>query len=259
MVKIHVVSDLHLEFNSHLIPSIDKLIPLEVDTSKCILILAGDIGYPWTDTYWNFLKSCSDRYYHVIFTTGNHEYYSDDYDWNQINDMIISTPKPTNLHFLHKSKIEIDGVTFLGCTLWTKIPPNRAMYVREYMNDYEYISTNKSENKLLTTNDVNTEHNVCVEWLHEEIISTISDRLVVITHHLPTFALIHSKYSKYEKTNCGFASDLHKLFTTKIKHWICGHTHCKMKWTNTFGTNFLVNPFGYEGENSEFVVEELEA
>lgn len=259
MVKIHIMSDLHLEFNSNVIMSIDSLVNKSIDTTNIILILAGDIGYPWTENYWNFLKSCCERYCHVIFITGNHEYYSDEYDWNQINEMILSKSKPDNLHFLNKSKITIENITFLGCTLWTYIPPKSISHVVECMNDYELIYTDKLNDELLQTSDVNLEHKSCIDWLEYEINNNDNNNLIIITHHLPSFSLIDKKYAKYHKLNSAFASDLTNLFNEKIKYWICGHTHSKTKWTyeNT-NTKFIINPFGYEGENSSFNVEEIE-
>lgn len=258
MTKIHVMSDLHLEFNYDKIKSIDSIVDTSIDTSETILILAGDIGYPQMQNYWDFLNSCAERYMDVIFITGNHEYYSDEFDWHQINNLIESKQKPNNLHFLNKSKLVLKGITFLGTTGWTHIPPRSISYVVETMNDYEYIQTNKVTNKLLTTTDVNTEHDDCIKWLESEITNT-DDKIIIITHHLPTFSLIDKKYSKYHNINCAFASDLTKLFDNKIKFWVCGHTHTKTKWTYApTNTTFIINPFGYEGENEIFNVEEFE-
>jgi len=103
----HVFSDLHLEHHPDInsfktfinkFPYIIYNIDINSLSDK-ILILAGDIGYPTSSNYFEFLKDCCSVYKYVIFTTGNHEYYNSEI--NFINDLLEKeSSKISNLHFL---------------------------------------------------------------------------------------------------------------------------------------------------------------
>ena len=80
MMKIKLLSDLHLE---HSYPG-QYFDPGTGD----VLVLAGDIfnahhlkknGY-LNELYRKFIKDCSDNYEHVFYVTGNHEYFSYNYE-----------------------------------------------------------------------------------------------------------------------------------------------------------------------------------
>lgn len=258
------MSDLHLEINSpDYIKSLSDLVSEEVDTSDKILILAGDIGYPWRGDYWDFLNECAKRYKHVLFVLGNHEFYAlydnQNMTMREIIEMIEKKEKQNNLHFLNNSKLTIDGITFLGTTLWTNIPEEYGYEIYSSMNDYEYIlhSRFKNDKIKLSIDDVNFEHKVSKKWLEEEITNT-NEPIVVITHHMPLFKLIDKKYEQYKKLNYAFASNMSYLLSPKIKYWFCGHTHSSNDYTHDNGTRFVINPFGYEDENKKFSLTELE-
>jgi hypothetical protein len=126
------------------------------------------------------------------------------------------------------------------------------------MNDYEYITINTNMD-CLTIDKVNLTHKEHVDWLRSEINSPENDKILIMTHHMPTFALIDKKYRKFSKINCAFASDLTELFSPKIKYWVCGHTHSPADLTDEkFGIRFVINPYGYEGDNEVFNVIEFE-
>lgn len=110
-MKIHLLSDLHLEFQRG--PSW-KPEPLDVD----VVILAGDIsshtyGLDWAT--WAFKEWPSKP--KLLYVAGNHEYYGAHLG------MLAELQKPSWENaggtFLEKRAVEIDGVCFLGCTLWS--------------------------------------------------------------------------------------------------------------------------------------------
>lgn len=75
MLKIQVISDLHLEF-------MKKLPKFLNDFKKAdYLFLAGDIGYPKYPEYnsgifYQFISWCCDNYKKVFYIIGNHEAYN---------------------------------------------------------------------------------------------------------------------------------------------------------------------------------------
>lgn len=252
----HIISDLHLEFR----PNVKTLSDLSSILTRYIpenhkdkeLIMAGDIGYPTTDHYWEFIDSCTQNYNNVFIVAGNHEYYAQNNTYAEINDFIkerrCSYP---NLHFLINESVKFDNYTIIGSTLWTDIPDDKKPYLKRSMNDYRLIMT--KPNVPMTVDDSCIFHKEAVEFLKSEIDSAEND-VIIISHHLPTKGLIHPKYTAYETLNCGFYTDLEELMNKKTKTWICGHTHTPMihdvKTSDGAICRTLCNPIGYPGENT---------
>lgn len=105
-MKALILSDLHLEF-APFEPAPD----LEFD----VVILAGDIHSPakravqWAaDTF---------RGKSVVYLPGNHEYYDGRLDTTLAEARRAADG--SNVHVLDGDELVIDGVRFLGATLWT--------------------------------------------------------------------------------------------------------------------------------------------
>jgi predicted phosphohydrolase len=211
MNTIQVCSDIHLEkgdinkiqFNNIIIKNAD------------ILVLAGDIGNPFTNIYRNFIDYCSKLFIHVLIISGNHEYYYNDiYETDKEIDIISS--KYTNVHYLNNRIFEYNKIIFVGTTLWSYIPNSTDKLELNKMKDYEYI------------NDYNP--NKCNE-LFKKNLNFIKDKInkynncIIITHHAPSYKCIPDKF-KGDIVNCCFASELDELLENKnIIKWVYGHTH----------------------------------
>ena len=102
-MKLHVLSDLHIEFGNFEIPV----------TNADVVILAGDIHVGTKGIEWatEAIKGID-----VIYIIGNHEYYRGALP--KLTDKINSISKHTNVHVLENDAITIGNVKFLGCTLW---------------------------------------------------------------------------------------------------------------------------------------------
>jgi predicted MPP superfamily phosphohydrolase len=112
--EFQIASDLHIEFFRE---SNKDLLPIIPSKSK-LLCLLGDIGYD-DEKYRSYIKEHAERFENVIIITGNHEYYKSEY--HTVNKNIEEfASKIKNVHFLQKKSIIIDGIKFLGCTLWSK-------------------------------------------------------------------------------------------------------------------------------------------
>jgi Icc-related predicted phosphoesterase len=101
-MKLHILSDLHTEFASFSAP----------DTGADVVILAGDIGVGLDGIQW---AASQFPKVPVIYVPGNHEYY--DHDIALIDELVKHSPP--NIHVLNNDKIVLNGVRFLGSTLWT--------------------------------------------------------------------------------------------------------------------------------------------
>lgn len=283
MVKIQFVSDIHLETHHHTSKEIFEKI---IKPSAPYLALCGDIGYPGAQLYEPFLKYCSENFEHVFYITGNHEYYNDSkaikyiktkefieksVSEDELRRISARFPRETpkirnqkireicskfsNIHFLDKEtyKIPNTDIIIVGCTLWSKLDMNPFMLPQ--FNDFHRICETK-DNTLMpkTYDDWNEEH---VEFLGNTLTKIQNEspdlKIVVLTHHCPTYDIIIEKYSSNDPNNMNsfFANkDLISPFGKNVKAWICGHTHgCKT--INVEGTIVATNTFGYEWETIE--------
>jgi predicted phosphodiesterase len=103
-MKIQVLSDLHLEF-----------IPFQpLITDADVVVLAGDIHLGTEGLQWA-KEIFTDKI--VIYVLGNHEYYYHTTPTliHQLRQLAIHS----QVHVLENESIEIEGVKFFGCTLWT--------------------------------------------------------------------------------------------------------------------------------------------
>lgn len=283
MVKIQYISDIHLETHHH---TSKELFEKILKPSAPYLALSGDIGYPGAELYEPFLKYCSDNFEHVFYIAGNHEYYNDakaikylktkkfmegSMSEESLRRISAKVPRETpdcrnqkirelckkfgNIHFLDKEIFVIPNtdIIVVGCTLWSRLDMDPYLYMR--FNDFNMICTDKDT--ILTPK-------VYDQWFEEhlEFISLTlpelhekcpDSKIVVLTHHCPTYDIIIDKYKLNDKENMNsfFANnDLITPFGKNVKVWICGHTHgCKK--IKVGETIVATNTFGYEWETIE--------
>lgn len=236
-MKIQILSDLHLEFLYlfQVDDIISKILPL-----GDVLVLAGDIGRPDDDTYNYFLKKMSKVFPKVFIITGNHEYYGGDISLtNEKISRICSQLE--NVSFLCSSYEDYGGFRWIGTTLWTHIEPTTSCFINDVRNIHHF-----------NIEKYNQLHQESVHFLENNLSE--KKQLIVITHHLPSYKLIHKKYMKspaHEKYNQWFASSLDGLirkFTQNLPLWIYGHTH-DFSHIIMNETQMICNPIGYENEN----------
>ena len=101
-MKIQIVSDLHIESADFILPS----------TDADVIVLAGDIGVGLGGLEW-IVEQYIDK--PIIYVPGNHEFYQ--HDICLIDKLYADAP--SNIYVLNNDMVEIQGVRFLGCTLWT--------------------------------------------------------------------------------------------------------------------------------------------
>jgi Icc-related predicted phosphoesterase len=151
-MRIALASDVHLEFG-----------PLDIrntDNSD-VLILSGDIcvssrlrqrdiadimdGRGDSEKFHRFFQQACSEFKNVIYVMGNHEHYDGDFAKSEDN-IRTNLAYLKNLHFLEKSCVTIDDVTFIGGTLWTnmnKEDPMTLFHVQRRMNDFQIVRNSK--------------------------------------------------------------------------------------------------------------------
>lgn len=253
-LRIQYASDLHLEFSEkHSFQEILKPV-------APFLALAGDIGRPDKRSYLDFLRYVSGAWTDVFIVAGNHEFYNTwvSKHWKHMPIGSVDTVSERlnlcqslseqfpNVHFLDRNRVDREGVAFLGATLWTDLRGHE-VEAEGGMNDFQMIATEGC--KALRANDVTEWHLRDREWLDNELAACEEEGrpAVVITHHLPTFDLIASRYQGSPLNPC-FASDCEELIRPPVRAWIAGHTHTGAHRTWPGPVLGCVNPRGYPGE-----------
>ncbi len=199
----------------------------------------------------NFLSECNKAFDKTFYISGNHEYYNASNSKMTICEinMIIEelVGKYKNVYFLNNKKHELNDYLILGSTLWTKISDKTRDEIQnklaDYMNIYDDID------KLITTYGMDYIHNKNLLWLIENIVNNPNKKIIIMTHHLPSFDLIAEKYrtDKFRNLNSAFATDLNVILFkfSNIKYWICGHSHDSMEITIN-QCKCIINPYGYK-------------
>ena len=241
------MSDLHLELGSPFLPP-----PMETDADT-VLILAGDINNKSRALPW--IQALAPRFKHVIYVLGNHDYWKDHLQMlpEKIQQEIAEAQLP-NVSLLDCGELVIEGVRFLGGTLWTDFNrenPVSMLNAVSFMADYDQIRA--AGWRRLRPSDILEEHKRCRGFLRGKLAEKFDGPTVVVTHHGPTWQSIHRRYAR-ASGNEYYVSSLEDLILMgRPKYWIHGHTHESLDYV-VGETRVLTNPFGYYGYevNSEF-------
>ncbi len=238
-------SDIHTEFYSANVNKLKKLIDKKLQVKGDVLLIAGDIGDPFSKIYSFFLsilcQKFSDRL--IIITSGNHEYYNMSYSTEQIDakihDVVANLKQKYNssIVYLQNSIFHIHDTeyTVFGSTLWSNIKSSEEKDIVSLMNDYfKILDFNPEKCRFL--------HNKAVDCLEKYLKENSNRKFIVLTHHLPSTSLLDP--FKFNGINSAYATDLEIANDSHIIAWFAGHTHTPIELGK-----FHVNPIGYPGEN----------
>jgi predicted phosphohydrolase len=234
-MTIQYASDLHLEFPSN--KAFLKDNPLEAKGD--ILLLAGDIvPFYQIDKHKDFFKYVSDHFKTTYWIPGNHEYYH--FDIAKKSGVLNEAIKK-NVHLVNNITLAIEDIQFVFSTMWSKIDVNNNWLIENSMNDFKVI---KNGAYRLSIKDYNQLHRDSMQFL-KETFKTLSDKSVVMTHHVPTFMHYPEQY-KTSILNSAFAVELFETIEkSTIKYWIYGHHHQNTKDFKIGNTKMLTNQLGY--------------
>lgn len=242
-MKLLVLSDLHNEFT--------VFEPTATDAD--VIILAGDIDNGAKGVIWA-RKTWPDR--KILYIVGNHEYYGREY--KETLALLRRTASARDIHLLEEEATIIDGVRFLGATLWTDFNylggEKQAMAMEEgqrRLNDFRMIQFGRFVRFIPAHSAKLHQHSLA--WLTAELNKPFDGSTVVVTHHLPSQQSVPERFID-SPLSASFASNLDHLFGKMIL-WVHGHTHDSCDYLAN-GTRVVCNPRGYvtsEGaENAAF-------
>lgn len=249
-MKIQLASDLHLEFSD---------INIQNQNNADVLILSGDIliaskvlkpESEYGVRFRNFLKRVSFQFPHVVYVAGNHEFYDSGRFFEGIDWLKMACGVHDNIYFLERDTKVIDDVVFVGGTLWTdmnKGDPLTMHAIRDMMNDYRAIRNDKAGFRNLKPMDTVERHNATRDYIFHVADENKDKRVVVCTHHSPSFQSCHDFYKNDSLMNGAYHSNLEEkiLDRPQIKLWTHGHTHHPFDYM-IGETRVVCNPRGYE-------------
>lgn len=224
-----------------------------------VLILAGDIEEAKRKGKYNTLlsKYCSE-FKHVILVPGNHEYYGKSI--HRIDAYLKGLEQEySNLNVLLNETVVLDGVEFIGSTLWTNIDNNNPVLVNQVrgaLNDYRHIRYGTVQDpykKRLHPNDT-----VSLFYKNITFIKNALDKCkengytsVIVTHHAPCFLSVPDMY-KSDPISHAYYSDLSEfILDNEPDFWCHGHIHNHNDYV-LGKTRIMSNPYGYQGESTGY-------
>lgn len=247
-MRIQYLSDLHLESHAF---------TLKVRPDADVLVLAGDLApAKHSARFEKLLTQTGDKPTVIIY--GNHEFYNSRMEDTKKERRALCLRYP-NIHLLDDSWVILNGVQFIGTTLWSdfKLPfthqglyrsdPTLAQAIAaQGISDFSRIAYN---DRLLRPDDVALFHKQARHLIDVRYPSPWPT--VVVSHFLPSPLSICPQF-KSSTLNPYFASNCEDLMGGNVKAWIHGHTHGSCSYLVN-GTRVACNPRGYnDSENPAF-------
>jgi predicted phosphodiesterase len=263
-VKIVLISDIHMDMNKWEWNCLDN-ISSDINT----VVVAGDINN-------NVMKTCQwlgelrQRFTTIIWVAGNHDNYNLGFHQTRLHDPKWPYPScvpeiydhynrwsiANDIHFLNRSSITIDDVTFLGATGWHDFRAGEP-YTTDSQIKAWYDCLNDTTIKW-NSHTIQPDHlepmNAGIkdwEYISRTVSNSIDENLVVVTHHIPHRKLLWHRPQDmiWTKLQGSFANTrMEGISDPKVKYWMYGHTH--QRGMTTIGpTTYVCNAKGYRGEN----------
>jgi hypothetical protein len=259
------MSDLHLDFADLTLPGGDVLI-LSGDICEAkrmkpdmynphMVLLEHERTDQRPDRFNRFFEEECAKYREVFMVMGNHEHYGFQYQktYGHIKEQL-----PANVHLLENECYELDGVLFVGATLWTDMNKGDELtlfHMKSMMNDYRQITmfneAKSAYHKLQperTMSDHYRSRDYIKHMLEENRATGKNLPVVVMTHHAPSKVSTKPRYLNDTIMNGAYSSDLSELIldNPEIRVWTHGHTHDVFDYM-IGSTRVMCNPRGYKG------------
>lgn len=239
-----LMSDLHLEHGNK--------IDVPVIEGVKFLILAGDIGS--NQSHLEFIKDCASKYI-VIYILGNHEFYG--YTLKEVRDF-WSSVKIDNFYFLDNSSVVIDGIEFIGSTLWVDFNggnPHMMLNAPVEIKDFQKI-INAAGDDYISVYEIYEEFQKSYAYLKEALYQDNGFIKVLVTHYGISHQSVHENYKQHPeimKINGYFTNNMDYFVGNSLaKVAVHGHMHTSSDYM-LGDLHVVCEPVGYpDAINPEF-------
>jgi Icc-related predicted phosphoesterase len=246
-MKIQIFSDLHIDI------SLTK--PIIIMDGVEAVVVAGDTCEGALKGF-EALRRIVPNVIPIIAVMGNHEYYRRFVDKEL--DQARTDAAKFNIHLLEDDTVELNGVRFVGATLWTDYAlfgnvtiPGAMEAARYGLNDHRLIGWRKKPWMRFRPHEAQLLHIASRRFLHETLAASVTEPTVVVTHHG-----IHwnstLRLSRDDILSAAYVSDLANMIEAhQPALWVHGHVHASFDY-QVGKTRVLCNPHGYWDENPGF-------
>jgi predicted phosphodiesterase len=242
-MKVRVMSDLHVEHGG---------VQLADDVDCDVVVLAGDIDVLRRSSVPAWARALFPAR-EIVWVLGNHEHYNWRKDAGMEACIAYASAEADHhgVHFLENRAVELNGVRFLGCTLWTDFEllgdAETSMRIAAHrMADFRLVRVAREPygDRSFTPADSAAIHKASVAWLDRELARPFDGKTVVVTHHNPHQRCDHPAHAS-SPMSPAFCSDLGWLIERHAPDvWISGHTHVSYRFH--LGRTLLIsNQRGY--------------
>lgn len=259
---IHPTSDWHRDIANN---EFKRSVP----TPECdVIVVSGDVMAPGDQGIRAVREYFEDTAAAIVFVPGNHCFYSHadrkrpelKTTWErQRQELMPKAAEETGIILLDDATCEIDGVLFVGATLWSDFAARpdymtlaEAQHRAMAMNDYRLIKTGRGRGKdRLTPAQTIAAHMTSRMFIADALMNKQADQdAVVITHHAPSFRSLRgydpAAPNDFNELDWCYGSDLEYLMNSESAPilWVHGHLHDQHDYV-CGATRVVCNARGY--------------
>lgn len=187
----------------------------------------------------------------VIVTPGNHCYRGLHYERTR-SEMAAAAAGYSGLHLLDPGTAIVDGVRFIGATLWTDFELAGASRLQESLDAarprFHSITTGPVDDQTIwSPEDSRRSHLVEKAYIERALLVPHDGPTVVVTHHAPHPDCMHPRFLLQDRgRSAAYVSDLSSFIDRhRPDMWLHGHTHDSVDIVAYGGTRIVANPRGY--------------
>jgi Icc-related predicted phosphoesterase len=246
-MRIQIFSDLH----------VDVAAPRGIDVTPDIdaVIVAGDVC-EGAERAFQRVREIVPMHVCVIMVLGNHELYGR--VWREEFAHARAVAPLYGVHLLENNTVVLNGVRFIGATLWTDYALFGNGYValamhaaRDGLLDHRRITWAKHPWQRFRPQEASILHRGSRDFIEAQLATPFAGATVVVTHHGPHPRSVHPRY-RNDLLSAAFVSDLTATIEAgQPDLWVHGHVHDSFDY-RIGRTRIVSNPHGYGNENTDF-------